>query len=92
MKLFATLYFSLLTTVVLSAQTQHELDSAFIGDNFSKREVMVPMRDGKQLFTSIYSPKDQGKRFQDVRGRYMSEGDFSRAPCHKSGLPASPSY
>jgi hypothetical protein len=89
------------------------LDSAFVRDNFHKREVMIPMRDGKQLFTAIYTPKDGSKRypillnrtpyscapygadsyrlsfanmhlaragyifvFQDVRGRYMSEGDF----------------
>ncbi len=88
-------------------------DSAFIRDNFTKREVMIPMRDGVQLFTSIYSPKDQSKKypiiirrtpyscspygvdkfttyiqnmnlaragyifvFQDVRGKYMSEGEF----------------
>ncbi|MCC7245473.1 MAG: CocE/NonD family hydrolase [Saprospiraceae bacterium] len=97
----------------LFAQNQATLDSAFIRDNFTKREVMIPMRDGKQLFTSIYSPKDQSRKypiimrrtpyscspygagnfstgfqnmnlarsgyifvFQDVRGRYMSEGDF----------------
>jgi hypothetical protein len=76
---------------------------------------MIPMRDGVQLFTSIYSPKDQSQTypiiirrtpyscspygvdnfttyiqnmslaragyifvFQDVRGRYMSEGEFVR--------------
>ncbi|MCW5920700.1 MAG: CocE/NonD family hydrolase [Saprospiraceae bacterium] len=88
-------------------------DSAFIRDHYTKREVMIPMRDGTQLFTSIYSPKDQSRDypiimrrtpyscspygadaystrfqnmhlaragyifvFQDVRGRYMSEGEF----------------
>src|SRR5262249_13120256 len=30
----------------------------YIKANYSKREVMVPMRDGIQLFTSIYEPKD----------------------------------
>ncbi len=99
--------------VSLAAQSKFSLDSAYIRDNFTKREVMIPMRDGKQLFTSIYSPKDQSKKypiimrrtpyscspyganafstafqnmnlaragyifvFQDVRGKYMSEGDF----------------
>jgi len=97
----------------LAAQSKSSLDSAFIRDNFNKREVMIPMRDGKQLFTTIYAPKDQSKKypfilrrtpyscspygantfsnafqnmnlarsgyifvFQDVRGKYMSEGDF----------------
>lgn len=93
--------------------SQPAADSAFIRDHFTKREVMIPMRDGVKLFTSIYSPKDKSKKhpiilrrtpyscspygedkyttyiqnmhlvragyifvFQDVRGRYMSEGDF----------------
>jgi uncharacterized protein len=83
-------------------------------DRYTKREVMIPMRDGVKLFTAIYSPKDTSKPLpillrrtpyscrpygdgefpktvapskaaeadgfivavQDVRGRYMSEGDF----------------
>ncbi|MBK6996876.1 MAG: CocE/NonD family hydrolase [Lewinellaceae bacterium] len=113
MKLFPTLFLVLFSAFLLSAQTQFQLDSAFIRDHFTKREVMIPMRDGVQLFTSIYTPKDQSKPypiilrrtpyscgpygtgsfqtsfqnmnlaragyifvFQDVRGRYMSEGEF----------------
>ncbi|HVS96816.1 MAG TPA: CocE/NonD family hydrolase [Puia sp.] len=86
---------------------------AFVKDNFDKREVDIPMRDGKRLHTVIYSPKDHTGRYpflmertpysagpydsvyrgnlgpnpqlmhdgyifvyQDVRGRYLSEGDF----------------
>jgi putative CocE/NonD family hydrolase len=113
MKFSTVLFFCLVSFCTLSAQSQYQLDSAFVRDNFTKREVMIPMRDGKQLFTSIYTPKDQAKTypiilrrtpyscapygagsfttgfqnmnlaragyifaFQDVRGRYMSEGDF----------------
>jgi len=102
----------LFVSLTLFAQNS-AADSAFIRDNFTKREVMIPMRDGIQLFTSIYSPKDQSKKypiiirrtpyscspygvdkfatsfqnmnlaragyifvFQDVRGKYMSEGEF----------------
>lgn len=32
-------------------------DSTFLRDNYTKREVMIPMRDGIRLFTSIYTPK-----------------------------------
>ncbi|MES2811650.1 MAG: CocE/NonD family hydrolase [Bacteroidota bacterium] len=85
--------------------------------DYDKKEVYIPMRDGKKLFTSIYIPKDISKTnkypmlmertcysvypygeknypknlfpnkfiekdkyifvFQDVRGRYMSEGTFT---------------
>ena len=90
---------------------------AFIRENYTKFEYLVPVRDGVKLFTSVYIPKDvftDGKTYpvmmertgynvapygidlyrnnlgpsefferekfifvyQDVRGRYMSEGDF----------------
>ncbi len=88
-----------------------------VEENFTKREVYIPMRDGTKLFTIIYTPKDISKSnkypvimnrtcygiapygetnfrkvvspnkflqkekyifvFQDVRGRYMSEGTFT---------------
>lgn len=92
-----------------------EPDSAWTVNNYYKLERMIPMRDGKKLFTAIYIPKDSSFRhpillnrtpyscspygeknfralwirntkiylkekyilvFQDVRGRYMSEGEF----------------
>ena len=40
-----------------SAQTVNQ-DSAFIADNYTKIERMIPMRDGIRLFTAIYIPKD----------------------------------
>src|SRR5262245_61223723 len=35
----------------------------FIKDNFTKKEVAIPMRDGKKLFTIIYAPKDATKKY-----------------------------
>jgi putative CocE/NonD family hydrolase len=91
------------------------VDSTFLKENYTKQEVMIPMRDGIRLFTTIYAPKDTTRLhpilltrtpyscapygeevfpkhinmqdayyyerryirvFQDVRGRYMSEGTF----------------
>jgi putative CocE/NonD family hydrolase len=81
---------------------------------YTKYEYRIPMRDGKKLFTAVYSPKDQEQRYpilltrtpysvrpygtdqyktdlgpsplfakegyifayQDVRGRWLSEGEF----------------
>jgi len=88
-------------------------DAQYIKDNYIKHEYQIPMRDGKKLFTSIYVPKDQTKKYpfmmdrtcysvapygegykmslgpssafvhagyifvyQDVRGRWMSEGIY----------------
>lgn len=89
-------------------------DSAYVRENYTKFEYQIPMRDGTKLFTIVYTPKDQSKKYpflmqrtcysvapygadsyrrslgpstylmrenyifvyQDVRGRYMSEGEF----------------
>ncbi len=101
---------TLLLVQFLSAQVN-------IAENFTKKEVLIPMRDGTKLFTAIYTPKDISKTktypflmqrtcysiapygedkfkkslgpnefllkdkyiyvYQDVRGRYMSEGTFT---------------
>jgi uncharacterized protein len=88
--------------------------AVYIQENYTKREVTIPMRDGVKLFTSIYEPKDKSQKYpillnrtpytispygadkyktslgpdelfaregyifvyQDVRGRWMSEGAF----------------
>lgn len=87
------------------------IDSAYVAENYDYAEYFIPMRDGKKLFTIVYSPKDKSKSYpflmnrtcynasrsvnnklnapskslikagyilvyQDVRGRYMSEGLF----------------
>jgi len=89
-------------------------DSVWFVNNYTKKEVTIPMRDGIKLFTSIYLPKDRSEKhpilmertpysctpygkdyvgfwnthlikycregyimvIQDVRGRWMSEGQF----------------
>lgn len=87
-------------------------DSLYMRSHYDKQEFHIAMRDGIKLFTVIYTPKDQTKKypillnrtcynasnyadfktyghpsnflvkdgyilaFQDVRGRYMSEGTF----------------
>ena len=87
-----------------------------LADTYTKQEVMIPMRDGVSLFTSILVPKDDSQAHpillrrtpyscrpygadafpvesplqmarylrenyivvcQDVRGRYMSEGEYA---------------
>jgi hypothetical protein len=38
--------------------TAQTIDSTWIVNNYVKKEVYIPMRDGKKLFTAIYMPKD----------------------------------
>lgn len=101
--------------ICIVAAAQNE-DSLWVRDNYYKKEVMVPTRDGAKLFTALYIPKDSSTKhpilfnrtpyscapygennfsprlyntywinylkegyiiaIQDVRGRWMSEGDF----------------
>src|SRR6476620_8919323 len=106
---------SVLLLVFLPSIVFSQTDSAWFADNFTKLERMIPMRDGKKLFTAIYLPKDQSEKHpilitrtpygsgpygagkfreywyghymaylrenyiivaQDVRGKYMSEGEY----------------
>ena len=107
------LLFILLFSYGLSAYAQN-IDSIYVRENYTKIERSIPMRDGVKLFTAIYIPKDQNKKYpflinrtpytvapygadkyklslgnfpammregfifvyQDVRGKWMSEGTF----------------
>ena len=104
--------FSFLFSAVIAQNT----DSAWVRDNYYKIERMLPMRDGINLFTAFYIPKDSSTKhpilfnrtpytcspygedkfnpriyesywinylkegyiiaIQDVRGKFMSEGEF----------------
>lgn len=110
-------FFYSLSTVLLIGQAQSPAQTElakYITDNYVKREVSIPVRDGVKLFTAIYEPKDKSSKYpillnrtpytvapygtdkfrtslgpnalyaregyifvyQDVRGRWMSEGKF----------------
>lgn len=110
------LFLSALISALLSAQAVDPSPAAGVRAHYTKYEYRVPMRDGIKLFTSIYVPKDQSKKYpmlmsrtpysvrpygvdqyraalgpsehfrkagyifvyQDVRGRYKSEGTFEQ--------------
>ena len=63
MKYLFTFFFAFFASTVTFAQSEAQLDSAYIVDHYDKREVMIPMRDGIQLFTCIYTPKDHSKPY-----------------------------
>lgn len=50
------------------APAQNEL-AKYITDNYTKREVMIPVRDGIKLFTSIYEPKDKSQKYPILLNR-----------------------
>ena len=111
LRLLAT---AMMLLVCVTAVTAQDITEEWVKRNYTKREVMVPMRDGVRLFTSIYEPVNAAKPtpiimsrtcyqagpygegysrslwgklanyareryvivFQDVRGKWMSEGEF----------------
>jgi uncharacterized protein len=61
---------SLLLPVAAHPQQSGSPDeAAYIQDNYVKREVVVPMRDGVKLYTIIYSPKDTAKSYPILLNR-----------------------
>ena len=64
LRLFATLVFVFAACAVSLAQGQPQQPLAeYIRNNYTKREVMIPMRDGVRLFTAIYEPKDASQKY-----------------------------
>ena len=67
-----TRLFSLIAVLLLSfmpsfaqgqmSQQQREL-ADYIKSHYTKREVMIPMRDGVKLFICIYEPKDKKQKY-----------------------------
>ena len=41
-------------------------------DYYTKREVMIPMRDGTRLYTAIYEPIDRSQRHPIMMARPMA--------------------
>jgi uncharacterized protein len=61
MRKFAVTLLSIFFLQSLQAQTTNQQDSAWIRDNYTKKEIMIPMRDGIKLFTSVYIPNDNSE-------------------------------
>jgi putative CocE/NonD family hydrolase len=59
--------------------------ASYVSENYIKKEVHIKMRDGAELFTSIYTPKDVSKKYPIIiqRTPYNSgpygEGQFKKS-------------
>ena len=60
--LFALSAFVALAQPGQMTQQQREL-ADYIKSHYTKREVMIPMRDGVKLFACIYEPKDKKQKY-----------------------------
>ncbi|POY37101.1 X-Pro dipeptidyl-peptidase [Solitalea longa] len=113
-KIYSLIFSFTLIASITGRLFAQETDSAFVINHYDKKECQIAMRDGKKLFTVVYSPKDKSKAYpfllnrtpysvgpygegkyktalgpssfalregfifvyQDVRGRFMSEGEY----------------
>jgi putative CocE/NonD family hydrolase len=67
-------------------------DAAYVKDNYTKYEYEIPMRDGKKLFTSVYVPRDQSKKYPFMMDRTCySVGPYG-ADKYKGSLGPSPTF
>jgi uncharacterized protein len=60
-------FISLIAALLLNVAWTQRL--SYIQSNYSKHEYRVPMRDGKKLFTAVYSPKDSSKKYPIMLNR-----------------------
>jgi uncharacterized protein len=51
-----------ISSIAQPTQQQREL-ADYIKQNYTKSEVMIPMRDGVKLFVCIYEPKDKSQKY-----------------------------
>lgn len=64
-----TLLISLCFAILSSAAEQDSISQEWIETHYTKREVMIPMRDGIRLYTAIYEPKDNSKKHPILMNR-----------------------
>ena len=55
---------------------------AYVTENYDKREVMIPMRDGTRLFTAVYAPKDRTRAYPFL----LERTPYSVAPYGKDAF------
>ncbi|MBS9462322.1 CocE/NonD family hydrolase [Flagellimonas sp. 389] len=72
-KIFLTLVFvSILLgscSKTKKSSSDTEVSTSYVADNYTKKEVDIPMRDGIKLHTTIYSPKDTSKAYPIIMQR-----------------------
>lgn len=61
----------------------------YVSENYTKKEVHIKMRDGAELFTSIYTPKDVSKKYPIIMQRTpYNSGPYGENQFKKSISPS----
>ncbi|MFV8340749.1 CocE/NonD family hydrolase [Flavobacterium sp. LB3P21] len=60
----------------------------YVSENYTKKEVHIKMRDGAELFTSIYTPKDISKKYPIIMQRTpYNSGPYGEGQLKRSISP-----
>ena len=70
------------TDTVSNEKTSEEAEN-YVQNNYSKREVTIEMRDGVNLHTTIYTPKDTSKTYPML----MKRTPYSSKPYGEDQYP-----
>ncbi|GLH73329.1 glutaryl-7-ACA acylase [Geothrix limicola] len=71
-------------TLDLRAQRSAEKTEATVREQYTKREVRIPMRDGAHLFTAIYTPRDKSRTYPIL----LQRTPYSIHPYGEEAFPA----
>ena len=66
---FLSLIFLCTNSTIAQQTLAQNLDAYVVEDHYSKNEVMIEMRDGIKLHTTIYSPKDTAREYPIIMMR-----------------------
>ena len=72
------------TSCVTTGTGEEVIENNFTNDDYKKEEVLIEMRDGLKLHTSIYSPKDTTQEYPVI----IKRTPYSCAPYGPDTLPA----
>ncbi|SHI62689.1 CocE/NonD family hydrolase [Pseudozobellia thermophila] len=59
----------LLFLFIVSVSCGQEIDTLYLKKNYDLKEYRIPMRDGVELFTVVYTPKDTSKKYPILLNR-----------------------
>ncbi|HQU85203.1 MAG TPA: CocE/NonD family hydrolase [Pyrinomonadaceae bacterium] len=66
---FTIMAFCCVSSAFAQTGNDAKLLAEYIKENYTKREVSIPMRDGVKLFTAIYEPKDRSQKYPILLNR-----------------------
>lgn len=75
--------FSLLFLFIPFAVLAQNADSVWIRNNYTKKELYIPMRDGVKLFTVVYVPKSTDEKHPII----LTRTPYSCAPYGEDRFP-----